>query len=512
MVRWDQYIGKKRESTISDWRKLIRDFRDQFPYDAVTALVVETFANSLDAKSTSIDITVGKDTYEIIDDGKGMTRNEMEEYHNIASLTKRKGEGIGFAGVGAKIYLDRADYVFTETKSETFYGATRWFFEGKKLVWIPVKPKGVIRGKTGTYVMVKSKEKVDSLKLTPSFVEDVIRRYYNYVLLGYYGPKTVRVNGKVLKGWYPNEKDIAEIKNFNFKFGNYRIKGFFTKLRNEVPSCFQGISIVVYGKTISQEWFKQYPLESEKFTGMVQADFLSEIVTTSKSDFNRTKTLWRKFHARMGKELLEWLDEINARPRLPSVKLDERSTRELEKSINEILKKPEFRRILDGIFQNIMRRDTYIRSVKGDERGKEVDGMQITAGTLGGDTEAGGVATYGPEEGKGVIKEEDGTERIERVRRRIRSGIHIAYDHQPNVLLEGWIGIDPDTQRQAIVINTGCPSWKIAEGLTLQARAEHVKIYHTLRVIVDVLVREANLDNPEEVAFKIMDEWYKYNL
>jgi hypothetical protein len=101
-------LGTRRPSTISDWKKLIKDFRDQFPYDPLTALVVETFANALDAKATRIDIRVDGNTYKILDNGDGMTPHEFREYHNIASLTKRRGETIGFAGVGAKVFLDRS--------------------------------------------------------------------------------------------------------------------------------------------------------------------------------------------------------------------------------------------------------------------------------------------------------------------------------------------------------------------------------------------------------------------
>jgi hypothetical protein len=75
---WSRSIGKRRPSTVSDWRKLIRDFRDQFPYDSLTALVVETFANALDAKATRIDIQIDGNLFKIRDNGKGMTLYEFE--------------------------------------------------------------------------------------------------------------------------------------------------------------------------------------------------------------------------------------------------------------------------------------------------------------------------------------------------------------------------------------------------------------------------------------------------
>ncbi|GAI22508.1 unnamed protein product, partial [marine sediment metagenome] len=57
----DWKIGDTRKSEVH-FRKIIEDLRNQFPYDSLTAFVVETFANSLDAEANRIDIFVGKDT------------------------------------------------------------------------------------------------------------------------------------------------------------------------------------------------------------------------------------------------------------------------------------------------------------------------------------------------------------------------------------------------------------------------------------------------------------------
>lgn len=501
-------IGIRKPSTVSDWRKLIGDFRDQFPYDPPTALVVETFANSLDARATKIDIHIRNGVFEIVDNGKGMTQREFEEYHNIASLTKRKGEGIGFAGVGAKTYIDRARYVITETKSREFHGASYWTFRGKSLEWESIDPPNRIKHSSGTYVKIEVGDDEDARKLTSEFIKQILQTQYNGVLLGYYGPKVVTVNGEIVRAWQLPHEEIEEEKTFDFKFGGHHIRGFFIKSKKEVPEEFQGISIVVWGKTVTREWFKRYPLEDEKFTGMVRADYLIEILRTSKSDFDRTSMLWKKFHGKMGKVLLEWFDEIGARPKLPKTGIEDASTKELEKSINSILKMPEFEDLANIVFQNIMKRQVGIKSIKGDKRGRIIEGKQTTTGTLGGKGEGEGIETVGPELGESVIEDEEGTQPIERVRRRIRGGIHVSFEEQPNEPLEAWIGIALDTRQQAVIVNTGHPSWKIAEGLSIQARAEHVRIYHMLRVIINTLVEEAGVKNPKETASKFLHEWY----
>lgn len=293
-------IGIRRPSTVSDWKKLIVDFRDQFPYDPLTVLIVETFANSIDAGATNIDIYIANSTYKILDNGKGMTQSEFAEYHNIASLTKRKGEGIGFAGVGAKTFIDRADYTYTETKSPLFHGATRWAFYGGSLEWESINVLNKVTHPAGTYVEVKLKEEEDLEKLKPQFIKNTLQQYYNAVLLGYYKPKRITINGEEIKPWQIQQDEIEIIKKFDFKFGGHRIKGFLIKSKIAVPEEFQGPFIVVYGKTITQWWFRQYPVMSETFTGLILADYLIDILRTSKSDFDRTSVLWKKFHARMG--------------------------------------------------------------------------------------------------------------------------------------------------------------------------------------------------------------------
>jgi len=497
-------IGARQPSAVSDWKKLIRDFRDQFPYDPLTALIVETFANALDAEATKVDIHINDNRYIIADNGKGMTNYSFKEYHNIASLTKKRGEGIGFAGVGAKVFLDRTNCITTETRSTYFHGATHWAFYGDSLQWEPIAALNNLNYPTGTYVEVEVRTDEDISKLDSLFVEKALKQYYNAALLGYYRLKSVTVDGKDIKPWQISEDKVEKRKSFDFKYGGHRISGFFIKSTNYVPEEFQGPFIVVYGKTVMQEWFKQYPVETGTFYGLVLADYLIDILRTSKSDFERTTMLWRKFHNRVGGVFSTWLEEIGAKPKTPPPSDLDQMTRELEKSINDILKMPELSDIANTIFQNMMQRTTAIRSEQGGFAGTETEGAQTTTGTMSGLGEGEGIDTVGEEEGKGIAENENGIAPIERVRRRIRGGIRIGYDEKPENPLEGWI----DPGRPAVIINIAHPAWKVAEGLTLQARDERVRVYHTLRTVFTALVEEAGVDSPKEIIAKLFSCWY----
>jgi len=498
-------IGKRQPSTVSDWKKLIQDFRDQFPYDSFTALIVETFANALDAKATKIDIHVDSNVYKILDNGNGMTPYEFKEYHNIASLTKRRGEGIGFAGVGAKVFLDRAEYTITETKSRNFHCATHWAFYGDSLEWQPIITPNKVRHLTGTYVEVKLKNDEDISKVNPQFIKRVLQQYYNAALSGYYHLRNVTINEREVEPWQIPESEVEKRKEFEFKYGKYRIKGFFVKSTKALPEEHQGPFIIVYGKTVMQWWFRQFPLNSETFYGLILADPLIDILRTSKSDFERTSMLWKKFHGKMGRVLSEWLDEIGAKPKLSTIPTDlDRMSRELEKSINQVLKMPEFADLANTIFQNIIRRSVAIRSEKGELTGSEMEGRQTTTGTLVGPSEGKGVGTIGEDVGKGVIEDESGLSPIERVRRRVRGGVKIGYDEKPEDSAEGWV----DPGKQVVIINRGHPAWKVADGLTFQARDERVRVYHVLRTVFATLVEEGGIESPKETLKKLFSCWY----
>lgn len=499
-------IGARKPSTVSDWKKLIRDFRDQFPYDPLTALIVETFANAVDAKATNIDIEVVRNNvYRIVDNGTGMTQDDFVEYHNIASLTKKRGETIGFAGVGAKIFLDRAESTITETKSKGFKGATHWAFYGESLEWIPVYTTNRVKTSTGTFVQINLTTIEDISKLTSRFVIEVLRQQYNAILMGYYHVQTVTVNGKRIDAWKVPTSNVENKKELRFKHGNGRVRGFIVKSSKYLPEEYQGPFIVVHGKTVKQEWFRQYPLGSDTFYGLILADFLIDILRTSKSDFERTTMLWKKFCSKMGLILSRWLDEIGAKPVSQTTQSDlQRMSEEIEKSINQILKLPEFESLANTLFQNIIQRNVAVKSIQGELMGTETNGRQETTGTTGGQGSGEGMNTLGDEEGIGFIEDPAGITPVEKAQRRVRGLVKIGFEEKPDDVLEGWT----DPGQKAVIVNIGHPAWKIANGLTLQARDERVRVYHILRTVFSTLVEEGVAETPKETLAKLFSSWY----
>ena len=119
------------------------------------AVVTEAIANSVDADSSRVDIKFGLDPsgkriISFQDDGPGMNEKQFADYHIAAKQNKVKGEGIGFAGIGAKVYIGR-DFqdaqIFTETCCGNNALASVMYKVGRKIKWKYLKSTHRERGR-----------------------------------------------------------------------------------------------------------------------------------------------------------------------------------------------------------------------------------------------------------------------------------------------------------------------------------------------------------------------------
>ena len=104
--------------TRVDLEHLLEDLRDAYPYSIAETILTEIIANSLDSGASRITMTAdpAQSTLTVVDNGSGMQRKAMRQYHDIAASTKIRGQGIGFAGVGIKLGLLVCEEVLTETR------------------------------------------------------------------------------------------------------------------------------------------------------------------------------------------------------------------------------------------------------------------------------------------------------------------------------------------------------------------------------------------------------------
>ncbi len=489
-------------------RKLLEDLRGQYPHSPLHTLIIETFANALDACASKIDISYESGHYSIRDNGKGMDPHSFIEYHNVASISKTRGSGgIGFAGVGAKAYLDRAEYIITETKTHNSHLASKWYLHDEDSKWEPIAPPYNMDS-IGTIVNVKINLN-DALIISNELIKDILRTHYNAILLGFYEKEMqVTVNSVSITPWKP---EIELIKKIHKKIGPHEIKGYFVLAKQQVPSDNQGIAIVVHGKTINREMFRQVSNQYERITGIIIADHLINCITTSKTSFDDYSAEWKSFYQTISQELAQWLEEIGARV------VPERSNKygsmikRLEESINDVLKNPEFDTMMKDLFLNKLKVKTLIEQDTGKISTAITEGTQLVEGLTDGEMAGkNGLPTSGPNEGKGISREQNGEQSAVEKQRIRKSGVKIGFIDAPNNLAEGWI----DYASKTITINTGHSAYKIACALSIEGKSTNAWYLHVYRTIVHTLTHDSekiiqeSQSNDKITENRFLKVWY----
>jgi hypothetical protein len=463
-----------------DILKVIQNFVEMYPYSAAEILVLESIANCLDAGANKIDISVVKDengrkVFRVVDNGKGMSKSDFENhYHALSISSKTKGEGIGFAGVGSKLYLiflSAGESILTETKSRHFHGSSQITVINKEPKWTYVSRK-TLRN-TGTIFEVRINQN-DAASLNKERIVSIIQSYYNAILLGRYGNIIISYEGRQLEPWKP--KFVKETKEpVTFKIGRMEYRCFFGLATDELDRK-QGLDIVVFGKQIKdKQWFDfDYlvkPNFRKKITGQLLADGLSSILTTNKCDFRYqiNPRLWGSFRQKAYDAFGDWLESIDALDNQPMNEIDpklESVCKSIETEINKLLRDPYF--LGYNPFLKAQSRNTLIKSPSGEITAEYALGSQTTEGTLGGSGDGQGVDVIGPDVGGGLIPSENGPETDVPAIRRVRHGIAINFKDEPTNPKESWL------TSEAIVVNKGHPIFTKCSVIGYPAQQQHI--------------------------------------
>src|SRR5262249_36266465 len=190
-----------------------------------------------------------------IDDGRGMQRRELARYHDIAASTKRRGECIGFAGVGIKLGLLVSREVITETRRGATHVATRWYLAARhRAPWKWMPPAGLATTR-GTAVRLVLTNQLSPL-LDAGYLEETIKRHFEPLLdpafsdvLRRHYPNGVRfeVDGRdVTRSSSPGSERVP----IAIRLGRRRtpsVVGFIER-RAVVPPDREGVAISTFGK------------------------------------------------------------------------------------------------------------------------------------------------------------------------------------------------------------------------------------------------------------------------
>lgn len=521
------------ESTVN-FRSLIKDLAEMYPFEVDEVVVTEIVANALDAKATLISVDFDPTTGVLIveDNGKGMTRTEFSGYHDFAAELKRRGTGIGFAGVGAKISFQIADRVVTETRSKSFCGGSNWYLkDDKRLVWEEIEPVH-LKG-TGTRVEIHfGQESPRSFETRDDLVR-LIRRHYLPLLdptfldlydkLGIYS-RTLRfrINGEIVEpDDLVNVLELEQVREFyplrRRKRYGYGILGLSVREYPVAPDLC-GVLVCTYGKVIKQEFFGQFPGGyGPRIVGVVEVPPLVHFLTTTKTDFVKQgrHREFEEFYDPLRQEFKEWLRTLGVEaPETSNAAEAGRIEKELKKIAEEM---PE----LGQFFGFKIQRTLFHESDDGvpAEENKPEGARKIPSVELPEDSERTSDEATGAPEGaeSGALDEEDqgaadrkprvslvnplddGAARGSPVSRSARRGPKIAFVREPERPELAWV------EGRNVIINAGHPSYVKVRG---NAQA---KVIHNLFAIGVALQRFMGADGEPDLTLvdRMMGAWGK---
>ena len=436
-------------------------------YDKTHEMVVtEAIANAIDvgAKSVSVDLDGAGRTISFHNDGPPMGAREFEDYHVIARSSKQKGSGIGFAGVGAKVYL--AAWEGTVIRTETTDGrsalASEMYVDDGTLKWRYAEPS--IRRRGTMYRVALTPDDYNYLEKS---VADAISAVFGPAIDG---GLRVDVNGARVEPWRP---DHAMRKRLTVATRDARMPSVITVARGDLPPDRQGVQYHVSGKVITTkkpDWMADVkPAHARSVHAYVDATGISGHLNLNKTAFKPTAAVAAAYKE-SGRRIFEELRKAGY-ARDPGIEKWEKTR--LTRFFDNLFKDPDFAFLNPGA-----------RGGRGPGEGEGSGG--------GGKDGAGGGGAEGeqPEgrEGRQDGREEDeqpegregrpGSGQGDGRRRRGGGSLSIGFVNMEGDRREGWI----DTETSRVIVNTEHPLF-IKYEKVMAARSQRVAMVVTTALL-----------------------------
>ena len=268
--------------------------------DTFDVVLSELIANALDAKPSRIEITWDGVSRVLVvsDDGFGMDSSAFEQYHDFAAELKTRGDGIGFAGVGAKISFNMASTVITETRHKGKVSSSDWRWDSDgTLVWNEIKPGNLQND--GTRVEVRFDPHLSLMTIDEEYLVAVLRRQYlpllitdflrAYQRIGMYqsNPAFIVNGSPVPVEALAATADLKEIERLQLKSGNADIGWGAIGISGHdrpIGGNDYGVLLCTFGKVVKPELFGlSTGLLGAKLFGIVEIPELIHYLTTNKA-------------------------------------------------------------------------------------------------------------------------------------------------------------------------------------------------------------------------------------
>jgi hypothetical protein len=285
--------------TRVDLVHLLEDLRDAYPGSLEETILTEVVANALDSCARTLTFVADPDgaTLAAIDDGSGMSKQQISRYHDLATTSKRRGKGIGFAGVGIKLGLLACDRVVTETRRGRQHVATSWRLTSRsRAPWQWTEPPHLVDGR-GTAISLQLSNPLSQL-LDPGFIETTILRQFQPLFEpefldilepSYPDGLTIVIGERAIVGRIPTGDRVP----LTLRLGRQRkpsAVGYLARHDAPLPEQDRGLAISTLGKVIRRgwDWLGISPADGDRIEGLIEVPALAEALTLNKGDFLRT--------------------------------------------------------------------------------------------------------------------------------------------------------------------------------------------------------------------------------
>lgn len=334
--------------TRVDLVHILEDLRDAYRGPIEETILTEILANALDSGARSLELRTDQEERTLVarDDGRGMTRRELTRYHDLGATSKRRGRGIGFAGVGIKLGLLACDEVVTETRRARGHLATTWRLSSRaRAPWSWTEPPHVLEA-DGTAVLLRLSNPL-SLLLDAGFLETTVIRHFQ----PFFEPEFIDILGAAYPNGFGIEIDghpvVGPIRpagrsGIQVRVGRQRKPsgiGYLSRHDEVLPEHERGLAISTLGKVIRRgwDWLGITPADADRIEGLVEVPALAESLTLNKGDFLRTGqrgALFLSYRKAIQEAVSAQLEAWGAAP--PPAKRAPR-TRPLERDIRRVL-------------------------------------------------------------------------------------------------------------------------------------------------------------------------------
>lgn len=496
------------ESLPVDRLHNLENLLDMYEYDEIDVLVNEAIANAVDAfrdnsiKSGKIDIKfdkIGTDFgyLSFHNNAPPIPPEQFEKkYHTVSFSFKKKGKGIGFAGVGAKIFLasKQGGEIITVTgKGKNNFIASKMYrthddVKFKTSLKHPMKEILQIPNYThkfGTTYSVKIKQ--HTYRELKEKLGAIVQFWWNYALLT--KQIVVTIDDKPLSGWIPKGDKFRSM----FTWKKQKIPALCFISKELIPEARRHIVYTVYGKRIyNKELDLAIRIKGDfgnRVFCIVDLSLMADQLTSNKENFKKS-IYTNDCRAQVEKNFWKFLED----QKLLNVEFQQDThiiTNEFTMKLDQLLNTKDFKDL--NPFLSPRKRHTLTL----DENGDTVVAEEPGEGPVEGEGGKGGKGEdRGAGDGTSLIEDED-ADKIASKKEKKSKGLRLVFTKKLQTHNEE-ARVEPNAG--AIIIDELHPMY------TRTSDTRKIQNYNLMRIVIEALIRHKN----EEVEWDAKETMYRF--